>query len=282
MVTFLVCLVVVGGASIIILRVTLEDVFKGATDDPASLGGTESTALEGTASSSVPPTEQNVTDRLGREPDGGKADGGKADGGEPDGTRPDGTQSDGGGAPESEPAATQPVATVTGGPQPAATEPVATDPGGSQPADDGPWGADPERTRSADAHQALPRGGPSSPVPAAPPGRTTGAGLERPEQQVVWRDEAPTSAVLVEERPTEAHGRNTEAHTATTEAPAPVGPRRPAPRAPRPSFGRRLARRVLGGVKLLALLVVVGTLLALVLGAAAVLFTFAMRAAIGS
>ena len=49
-----------------------------------------------------------------------------------------------------------------------------------------------------------------------------------------------------------------------------------------PPLPRRLLRRALGAVKLLALLVVVGSVLALLLGAAAVLFAYAMRAAIGA
>lgn len=230
MVTFLVCLVVVGGASIIILRVTLEDVFKGATDDPASHGGAEPPALGGTASSSRPPAEHDATDHLG-----------------------------------------DPTAST------APTEPEGTEQAGTEQA-----GAEPHRARTAEAElPAVPVDGPSSPVLPAP-GRTAGADPETPEQQIALREEAPTSAVLVEERPTEVHSQSDEAHTATMEAPAPVGPRRSAPRALRPSFRRRLSRRVLGGVKLLVLLVVIGALLALVLGAVAVLFTLAMRAAIGS
>lgn len=162
MVTFLVCLVVVGGALILILAVTLEDVVKPATDDAASHRQASLRSLAGAARKATAfliPTDAAVTSRIRTEP-----------------------------------------------------------------------------------------------APAA-------AGHEEAEA------EAGAGAPPVEPAPAVRSD---------------IPPRPALPRAPRPTFGRRVLARLRGTVKLVVLLVMTGMLLAAVVGAAVVAFILGVRAAIGS
>lgn len=162
MVTFLVCLVVVGGALILILAVTLEDVVKPATDDAASHRQASPRSLAGAARKATAfliPTDAAVTSRIRTEP-----------------------------------------------------------------------------------------------APAA-------AGHEEAEA------EAGAGAPPVEPAPAVRSD---------------IPPRPALPRAPRPTFGRRVLARLRGTVKLVVLLVMTGMLLAAVVGAAVVAFILGVRAAIGS
>ena len=162
MVTFLVCLVVVGGALILILAVTLEDVVKPATDDAASHRQASLRSLAGAARKATAfliPTDAAVTSRIRTEP-----------------------------------------------------------------------------------------------APAA-------AGHEEAEA------EAGAGAPPVEPAPAVRSD---------------IPPRPALPRAPRPTFGRRVLARLRGTVKLVVLLVMTGMLLAVVVGAAVVAFILGVRAAIGS
>ena len=164
MVTFLVCLVVVGGALILILAVTLEDVVKPATDDAASHRQASLRSLAGAARKATAfliPTDAAVTSRIRTEP-----------------------------------------------------------------------------------------------APAA-------AGHEEAEAEA----EAGAGAPPVEPAPAVRSD---------------IPPRPALPRAPRPTFGRRVLARLRGTVKLVVLLVMTGMLLAAVVGAAVVAFILGVRAAIGS
>lgn len=223
-VTFLVCLVVVGGASILILRVTLEDVFQGATGDLASHGGSPPRSLASRVTAFLAPGSDAAS--------------------HPDDTDP------------------EPVSATEAAPEPPAAhvQPVPV----------------------PVAHATSPEGSPTvETVPAS------GEGLPRADvvdQPVVWRGEAPTSSVLLEERTTEVPVAGAPEPAPQVAAPPPARnrPSVVASRPPLPPLRRRLLRRAAGAVKLLVLLVVVGSVLALLLGAAAVLFAYAMRAAIGA
>ena len=274
MVTLLVCLVVVGGASILILRVTLEDVFQGATGDLASHGGSSRRSLSSRADAF-----------LARRRDAGS---------HPDGSNP----------------LPGPSASATIGPPGAHVPPepaAASTSSGHAP------------TRSAVAAVAGSGGGlPHGDVVGRPVVRrgeapTSSVLLEErttaerttearttearttPERTIAERttaerttEERTTAERTTEERTTEvrvAEAAEPERKPGPQVAvPPPARDRRPpvAPREPLPPLRRRLLRRLAGAVKLLVLLVLVGSVLALLLGAAALLFAYAVRAAIGA
>ena len=238
MVTFLVCLVVVGGASILILRVTLEDVFQGATGDVASGGGRQRRSLSSRVNGFLAPR--------------------RAAGSHPDGTDP----------------------------APGSTASVAP-------------GAPAVHVQLAPGAGATYAGvAPSAPTLPAVPGSGGGPSEgDVVDQPVAWRGDLPTSSVLLEERTTEVRTTEVQVTEAAEPEPEPEPEPRPqvaapppardrpapvAPREPLPPLRRRLLRRLAGAVKLLVLLVLVGSVLALLLGAAALLFAYAMRAAIGA
>lgn len=356
MVTFLVCLVVVGGASILILRVTLQDAFQGATDDLPSHGGAQHPTPEKASGPLDPagPGARGQTDATGPPPHPTGAPPATSDRPAAAGSTSDVRMVHGPGAPGRTVADTQDETLATAAPQdetsasvqsndaaPTAFHPQDLTSAAGEPQDHRLAGVVPQdATLDAPGLAGLGRGQPSSqdpePAGAVPqsgpdwqdptpvsavatvdggPQDATGVGADtddeatgptgvRPgvpgvgsqgpvhsgwshwrdprtlEQQVVAGEETATSAVLVEERSLGADRSPGGARTATARAPLAGGA--VSVRAPRPSFGRRLTARVLGAVKLLALLVVVGTVVALALGAAAVLFTVAVRAAIGS
>ena len=271
MVTFLVCLVVVGGASILILRVTLQDAFQGATDDPPSDG-----------EAAHPPAD---------EPSG--QIGGTS--GPQDVVSPAAVPQDGEAVGGTPPVGADPDDTV-----PAAAHRQVTGPAGADTleADDrrepapvraaAGAGAGMDRTAGGDrvADHDDPRRtevDPEAPGVAPVRARSAWSGLrsgQTVEHQGAPEEETADATVLVEDRPTEAGDPPGPDRTHLVSARRASGTFSTRP--PRPTFGRRLTARALGALKLLALLALVGTLVALALGATAVLLSLAVRAAVGS
>jgi hypothetical protein len=281
-VTFLVCLVVVGGASVLILRVTLQDAFKGATDGSPSDGEPPHPAADPEAGALAPAgagvrsrpgasSTSDVTAAAAVPQDATPVGGGPGEAAQAAAVAPEGARAVGDPYGET-PVGAQHTSTARAAAGPATT-PVSAATGVGAGLEDTTVGDDDATSVAAGA------AGEGSRVPTRP-GWSDRPDPEASEHQVAPGGGTGAATVLVEDRRPEAGRPPTDDRT--PDAPAPRAGGAVSSRALRPSFGRRSSARALGAVKLLALLAVVGTMVALALGATAVLLSLAVRAAIGS
>ena len=245
MVTFLVCLVVVGGAVVAILWLTMDEGRQPATDAEGASRGTRGDRL---ATSARRATAYLI-------PGGSPSGGGRGRRGPPPAAR----------RPTEAARASMTIGSV-------AMAEAAQARAESESATDGDPVADAEDLPANADTQPVPVTG-AGPAPSAP------SLAVDPTVTMPWSDDGSPETVdeLLDEPAPVVEGPEPEVDPPGA---APGG--RPAGRRARPSFGRRLLRRLRGATGLVVLLVALGALLAITLAAVTAMVIIGVRAAVGT